>query len=172
MANTESGLTSMTTPPSRIRIDDPSLQRMPGEAQSTLNQLIGETQTGLMGIRPFLHISPETTICRTIELMYDADASGVLIVQANQVLGIVTERDILQRATEQYERISQQPVSEIMTPCPASLKFSDSVQTAIKQIAQFRHIPVVDQSNQPLGILTPYRAFEFVDALLTEVATR
>jgi len=82
---------------------------------------------------------------------------GCLLVEQNGALvGIVTERDILNRVSADPQRCLQRPVSEFMTPAPETITRQDSIAYALHamDLGGYRHIPVVDVDGRPIGIIS------------------
>ena len=76
--------------------------------------------------------------------------------ETKKVVGIVTDRDILLRAVACDKNVKQTPVSEIMTTKVYTCKCEDEISQAQNLMAQnqIRRIPVTDQKQQLVGILT------------------
>ena len=86
-------------------------------------------------------------------------SSCVLVVDKNQhILGMVTERDVI-RLIAQQKPLNALPVSQVMTQpslilCESEL--SDVCATAeVLQQQQIRHLPVVDDRDRLVGLITP-----------------
>ncbi|MEM8611375.1 MAG: CBS domain-containing protein [Cyanobacteria bacterium P01_H01_bin.105] len=85
-------------------------------------------------------------------------ASCALIVEDQQIIGIFTERDIV-RLTAEGTDLSSLTVADVMTSPVKTLQ-----QSAFQDIFavlflfrryRIRHLPIVDEQNQPIGIVTP-----------------
>jgi CBS domain-containing protein len=91
----------------------------------------------------------------------------LIIDHASQLLGIVTERDLMTRVLAKALDPSVTPVSKIMTPNPQcvlpELKVADAVLIMIER--GFRHLPVVAANGKILGV------FSVRDAMPREVNT-
>ena len=88
-----------------------------------------------------------------------------LVVDDNgNLVGLFTERDVLERVAEGFERNTKQPVSEVMTSEPTVVYESDPAATAIAAIAVegHRHVPVLDMDGKVLGLASPRRVFDFM----------
>lgn len=87
----------------------------------------------------------------------DTAAGCVLVVEANQLLGVFTERDIV-RLTAAGITLASVKVKDVVQQPPIALKQapSNDVFTALGLFRQhkIRHLPIVDQQNQPLGVVT------------------
>jgi len=149
-------------------------------------------------VRNPLTVSPQATLAEAIAQMvagrsqcsvdYDdhhdwhrTGISCVLIVAERQVIGILTERDIVRLITQSLP-IDQLTVSDVMTQPVITLRESDfsEVLSAIKIFQQhhIRHLPIVDEQDHLVGLLTHdslrqvFRPFELLRLrLVAEVMT-
>ncbi len=106
-------------------------------------------------LRSPLVVFPETTLRQAIEIMQGASTGCVLICDQSALVGIFTERDLVKRILARNVPLDT-PLREVMTPRPVTLKQTDSVGWAIRTMYQghYRHLPVVDEHGQPVGILS------------------
>ena len=90
---------------------------------------------------------------------------SMLVVDEGRVVGILTERDVLEKVAEQYPRLANRPVSEVMTVDPAVVYESDPAAAAVASIAVagHRHVPVLGMDKQIIGVIGPRRVFDFVE---------
>ncbi|BBC26403.1 multi-sensor hybrid histidine kinase [Pseudanabaena sp. ABRG5-3] len=107
--------------------------------------------------------------------------SCVLIVEERQVIGILTERDVVRLITQSLP-LDRLTVSDVMTHPVITLRESDfsEVLSAIKIFQQhhIRHLPIVDDQDHLVGLLTHdslrqvFRPFELLRLrLVGEVMT-
>ncbi|UKO99552.1 EAL domain-containing protein [Nostoc sp. UHCC 0870] len=90
-------------------------------------------------------------------LYLEARSSYVLIVEGNQLLGIFTERDVV-RLSSQKRSLENLTIAEVMAHPVITLQqsaFTD-LFVAINLLQQYhiRHLPLVDEQNHIVGILT------------------
>lgn len=83
--------------------------------------------------------------------------SCVLVTQGTQLVGIFTERDVV-RLTAQGRNLAGVSIRQVMSPPEYRLKSSEfrdvfSILGILKQY-QIRHLPVVDDQEQLLGVIT------------------
>jgi CBS domain-containing protein len=93
-----------------------------------------------------------------------ADRTGcVLVTRSGRLVGIFTERDLLTRVLGPGLPLGT-PVAECMTADPVAVQPKDSVQTAIHRMEAggYRHLPVVDERNRPVGILSARRVVHYL----------
>ena len=112
-------------------------------------------------------IHPDESIFNCIKIL-NSKRFGALIVLSpdEELLGIITERDILRLTYESKGQISDVPVREIMTPkeevTTASTTDDISVAMEIMSHKKVRHLPIVDDGRLQ-GIIA---IGEVVEALL------
>ena len=121
-----------------------------------------------MSRRHVLSLGPAATVHEAACVMTRANCGSVLIIDRHSaLLGIVTERDLMTRVLAKALDPNTTPVSQIMTPNPQcvqpELKVADAVLIMIER--GFRHLPVLADSGQILGV------FSVRDALPREVNT-
>ena len=115
-----------------------------------------------------LTVTPNETIGQADEVMYTNNIRQLPVVQGEELLGIVTDRDIrsflsgsLLESPEIREKSFNAKVSEIMTTEPITLSPDDDLQDALELMINEKigGIPVVDETEGLVGIVT------YVDAL-------
>ncbi len=97
----------------------------------------------------------EMTLQEVAVLMRDGDMGSLPIVEAKKLVGMVTDRDIVIRATAEGKDFSTQ-IGEVMTTEIFSVTPNDFVFEAIRLMGdkQIRRIPVVDDSGELAGIIS------------------
>ena len=121
-----------------------------------------------MSRRHVLSLGPTASVHEAACVMTRANCGSVLVIdQASQLLGIVTERDLMTRVLAKALDPNTTPVSKVMTPNPQcvrpELKVADAVLIMIER--GFRHLPVMDDAGRIRGV------FSVRDALPREVNT-
>ena len=100
-------------------------------------------------------VTPDTTLRDTAKLMEGADIGDVLVVEDEQLRGIVTDRDIALRGVAHGLNPATTKVNEVFTPSAISVSPTASVDEAIRLMRQHdvRRMPVVE-SGRPIGIVS------------------
>ena len=109
-----------------------------------------------------LIVSPETTVREAMTAMTENRASHALVADAQRgLVGIFTERDVTRRVALRCE--GSEPITAVMTTPVRSIKRSDYLYRAIAKMRRFdlRHMPIVDEENQPVGIINLHDAIAF-----------
>jgi CBS domain-containing protein len=101
--------------------------------------------------------TPDDTIADAARLMSRNDCGCIPVVEAsgNNVVGVVTDRDIVIRGVR-HGRSSSTPVSEVMTPTIHTCAESATVDDieAIMTDRQIRRVVVVDDGGACVGIVS------------------
>jgi len=110
-----------------------------------------------------LTATPNETIGQADELMNANKIRQLPVVQARELVGIVTDRDIrsflsgsLLESPEAREKALNTKIGEIMTTDPVTVSPEDDLQEAVELLIEekFGGIPVVEESEGLVGIVT------------------
>ena len=99
-----------------------------------------------------LVLDGSNSISAAIKAMRDRRLGYALITDADKLVGIFTERDVLLSVLEEDE-VLQQPVSRLMTPEPVCVHAVDTVWRVVSLMHEggFRQIPVIDEMQHVLA---------------------
>ncbi len=117
-------------------------------------------------------VPPDATVAKALELMRKKRVSAVVVVErrrTRRVVGIFTERDLVNRALP-ARGFARAAVERFMTPEPETLRPEDPVAYALNKmsVGRFRHVPLVDERNVPVGMLSIRDVIDFVVELIPE----
>jgi CBS domain-containing protein len=112
---------------------------------------------------PPLSIADNEPVAAAIEAMRKERMGCLLVTRNGRLVGIFTERDLLTRVLA-ADLPLHVPMAECLTPSPAKVGPKDSIQTAVERMQQggYRHLPVVDEMNRPIGILSAQRVMHYL----------
>jgi CBS domain-containing protein len=101
-------------------------------------------------------VSPESTVAEAIQAMLKRRVGAVVVVDANRVVGIFTERDVLKKLALSGRDPEKVPVAELMTAPVETASPQTSPGDALVSMLEhhFRHLPVVDSSGRLRGVLS------------------
>jgi CBS domain-containing protein len=101
-------------------------------------------------------VHPESTVAEAIRLMLARRVGAVVVVDANRVAGIFTERDVLKKLALSGRDPEKVPVRELMTTPVETASPQGSPGDALVSMLEhhFRHLPVVDSSGRLRGVLS------------------
>jgi CBS domain-containing protein len=99
---------------------------------------------------------PEETVGEAAVRMSQARFGCILVVEGGRLVGICTERDIMDRVLVAGKDPGKVRLEEIMTREPECLEPEDSVAFALHlmHIGGYRHVPLVDEQGRPVGIVS------------------
>ncbi len=91
-----------------------------------------------------------------LALMQEQNTSSVLVVDGLKLKGIITERDIIRKGLAPGKSLSSVPVDEIMTKDPEAFEPEDSIAFVLNamHVGGYRHVPVVDDQNRPIAVVS------------------
>jgi signal-transduction protein with cAMP-binding, CBS, and nucleotidyltransferase domain len=98
--------------------------------------------------RDVLEIRVDASVLEAVQAMVENNVGALLVKDAGEVVGIVTERDYLRRVTLEG-RTEEAPVSEIMSSplVIATLETTIDECMALMTDRRIRHVPVVEEGN-------------------------
>ncbi len=102
------------------------------------------------------HVAPTATIAEVVQTLTARRIGAVLVMDsAGQVLGIVSERDVVRSLAEQGGRTMEMTAAQLMTADLQTAGPGTSVAqaTAMMTAGRFRHLPVMD-GDHLLGIVS------------------
>ena len=103
-------------------------------------------------------ISPQTSVANP-RLIQGKRASYVLVMSGEQLVGIVTERDII-KLTAQRTNLATVTIADVMTKRLITLQEAALTNpfAALDVFRQhrIRHLPILDENGRVIGVLTPY----------------
>ena len=102
---------------------------------------------------------PDDTVEKVAQLMKKEDIGPVPVVddeRNKRLVGIVTDRDLALKVVAEGRDPQTTKVEEVMTRKLITCRPDDDVESAMKAMAQYqlRRIPVVDEANRLVGIIS------------------
>lgn len=101
--------------------------------------------------------TPEESAWVAAVRMHDRAVGSLVVVDPQQrPVGIITDRDLVERVM-MFDRLPREvELSEVMTPDPVVAKSNASVESAIELMREggFRRLPLVDDDRQLCGLIS------------------
>lgn len=137
-------------------------------SQSFMCQSVGQIDPN-----PPICVNSNENLKNVLKTLKTNKTGCVQITDSSDVLiGIFSERDWILKISDEKEDLNSK-ISDFMTKNPQAVKMDTPVAYAINLMSKggFRHIPVVDDENSPVGMLSvkniiDFLANEALDALL------
>ncbi|HEY8686244.1 MAG TPA: CBS domain-containing protein [Chloroflexota bacterium] len=110
-------------------------------------------------------IAPDATVYDAIALMAEHGIGALLVMDGEQLLGIVTERDYARKVILQDRSSRDTPVSTIMSKDIQTVRPDHSIEACMALMTEkrIRHLPVV-QDGHVIGILSIGDLVKFIIA--------
>jgi CBS domain-containing protein len=111
-------------------------------------------------------VSPQAKVEQALALMADKNIGAVMVVDADQMVGIFTERDFARKAIVTGKCSLDTPVAEVMTQQMFTIQLDSSLEECMNQMTahRIRHLPVMDKGRL-VGMVSMR---DVVEALITK----
>ena len=96
-----------------------------------------------------ISVSPSTTVIETLRLMAEKNIGSLVIMDDEQYLGLMTERDYARKVILKGKSSSEIPVSEIMSTGLPRITPENSIDTCMHIMSEsnIRYLPVFDHDK-------------------------
>ena len=100
-------------------------------------------------------VSPSDTVLAALGVMAEHDIGAVLVVEGDELLGILTERDYARKVALMGRASRDSPVRAIMTASVVVIPSSQTVEEcmAVMTERRCRHLPVVE-NGRVIGLVS------------------
>lgn len=96
------------------------------------------------------------TVRAACRLMAENRIGALLVVEGEQIAGIFTERDALNKVLATSLDPDVTTLSEVMVHDPQTIRANKPLAYALQMMSEggFRHVPVVDDDGVPIGMVS------------------
>lgn len=132
-------------------------------------QLLDE-QLRHLDLQEYCLVTTDTTVREAVDRMREMKRHCAFVVgRGTQLVGIVTERDVLRKVINNPETWDQS-VEAIMTADPRTLRGSSTTREALRLMnsGRFRNVPVVQQNGVIVGNVTHFALLRYLVAHFPE----
>ncbi len=112
-------------------------------------------------VRDIMTPSPHTiqsieSVMNAAQLMRKSDIGDVIVVEDEQLFGILTDRDIVVRVLAEGRDPETTPVGEICSRELTTVRPTDSIGDVVRVMREkaIRRLPVVEESGEVIGIVS------------------
>jgi CBS domain-containing protein len=158
-------MTNETMPKKQAEeFQDPLQNYDPKVYNDPLEKALAEETVGAIQSTPVAMVTPETPVHAALQTLARLKVSCLLIEDQSKLVGVFSDRDVLERVALEYDQVKDRPVRELMTANPVVVYESDSAAAAlsIMAVSGFRHVPVTKVDGTIVGIISPQRVTEFL----------
>ena len=101
------------------------------------------------------HDEPSDSVEDAAKRMRDEDVGALLVVEDEELKGIVTDRDIVLKAVAEGDKPGKAKIEDVCTADTTTIEADASIDDAIKAMreADVRRLPVVED-GKPVGIVS------------------
>lgn len=101
-------------------------------------------------------VTPQDTIAHAVQIMAEKNIGAVLVMEDDAVAGILSERDCTRRVLLPRKDADATLVGEVMTSEVIYIRPENSMEACMAVMTEhrIRHLPVLDENEYPLGIIT------------------
>lgn len=128
--------------------------------------------------RDVQYVSPEDTVRRAAQLMYEFDVGAIPVCDGDKLVGMITDRDITVRSTAAGQAPESTRVGDIMSTEVRTCYAGQSIDEVLGHMGdvQIRRVPVIDQqSHKIVGIVSlgdmAIKHSAGIDEALEEIST-
>ena len=126
------------------------------EAPSSFTEEVLKRPLSVIAPGEMVLIESPAPVLEAVQLMSDRHIGCVLVVRDGKLKGIFTDRDVVSRVVAAGVDPAKTAVRRVMTTTPETLRPTDSIAFALNlmSLGGYRHIPLVDKSGVPVGIVS------------------
>lgn len=154
----------MSDNPSPDEFQDPLENYDPATYDDPIQEALAERTVEAIQHEPFATIGPDTTVADAIQQLAGDHISCLLVEEGGKLVGVFSDRDVLNKVALEYDQLKDQPVSAVMTTNPVFVYDTDPSAAALSVMAVsgFRHVPILDPDDNLSGIASPQRVTAFL----------
>lgn len=155
--------------PTPGKFEDPLSNYNEPEFDDELEQsLLQDEISKVLTYQPFKTVKSNTTVLDAMKIMSELDIACLMVTENDRLVGVFSERDVLYKVVEDFDKASKLPIKDLMTPDPIIVYETDCPAKALNQMATggFRHVPVLTVDDRIAGILGPRRIVKYVEKYL------
>ena len=134
---------------------------------------------------PIHHLKPPAADCLDVDLsivdviskmqeitpQHSRGRGAFLVTKNSELVGIITERDLIRRIVSPQKDINKMILSQVMTNQPETLTKEDPIVFALNlmHLGRYRHVPLVNDENVPVGIITSKNIAQYISQFMVAV---
>lgn len=109
----------------------------------------------LMHTDPVL-VDSDSPVIEAARRMSSASVGALIVVSGGQIVGILTERDLVKNVLAPMKDGTDLLVRDVMTTDPVTVSPDESVETCLSCFLElgFRHLPVLSRDGKIVGMLS------------------
>lgn len=115
-------------------------------------------------------VASGSSLKQAIEQLVESKVGCVLITNSKKLIGMITERHILQTIAHRTLDLDQEKVDDHMIAKPKVLMMKDPILDALRYFLSenIRHIPIVNEHHEPVGYTSVRGMINYIVSFFTE----
>jgi CBS domain-containing protein len=152
------------SPSSDEDFQDPLKDYGPKPYHDSLEQALAEEKAVAIQSTPVATVQADTPVSVAVETLSELHVACLLVECDKRLVGVFSDRNVLDRVALEYDQVKDRPVSELMTTDPVVVYDTDSAAAAlcVMAVCGFRHVPITNLAGKVVGIISPQRVTEFL----------
>jgi len=128
-----------------------------------IEQILRDVRVRQLRLQSDHRIEPSTPLSEVYRAFDEQRHGAAMVCEGDRVVGIFTQRDVLYRTALEGLDPST-PVSEVMSSRPVTVHLDQRLDEAITAMVDggYRHIPVVDDEQHEVGLLSSRVILRFI----------
>lgn len=112
--------------------------------------------SNILAGRSLITADPQMTVRSACRLMAEKKIGALLVVENMRIAGIFTERDALNKILAANLDPDSTKLLQVMVREPQTIRADKPLAYALHMMAEggFRHVPVVDDDGEPVGMVS------------------
>ena len=154
----------MTELPADNDFEDPLENYDPPTYDDPLEQALADEKATAIQSQPYASVTADTSVEDAIKQLVGDDIACLLVEDEGKLVGIFSDRDILDKVALEYDAVKDSSVKDVMTTDPVYVVDTDSASATLTVMAVtgYRHVPIVDLDRTIVGIVSPQRVTRFL----------
>lgn len=147
-----------------LEFQDPLEDYEPKQYDDPLEQALAEETVASVQSTPYASVPSDTPVAVAVERLTQLHVACLLIEDDERLVGVFSDRDVLNQVALEYDSVKDKPVAEVMTSDPVYVYETDSSAAvlAVMAISGYRHVPVLNLEDKIVGIASPQRVTAFL----------
>ncbi len=135
-----------------------------------ISDSLEQTSVSDLDLSRYVSVDASASVAETVKTMSDARRSAAFVEEGDRLVGIFTQRDVLQRVIGR-PRIWPAPVTEEMTRNLRTMRDTQSVSDGLTLMNEWwiRSVPVLDVSDGVVGNLSFYAVMQHIADMLVRM---
>jgi len=106
--------------------------------------------------KPAISVEADATVEEVVEIMAMHGIGAVVVLEEDEILGIFSERDLINRVVAKGLPPKRTAISQVMTFPVKTATESTRTDEGLREmhVGDFRHLPITDEQGKLIGMVT------------------